>query len=179
VRVVVVDCRQGARLATFETGIKKSSLARTARSVAAEMDRVRVHFADGIRLVIGVTPFVSRNLEHQHDHWQCRYAELLSNSLAGQPGVAVIEVDEARAILKELTLGSDDTVARRVPFVVSGQFRMQPHAGVTEPDVELAMSHHAKAGKAAGEPSHCRACRVARRDFARELLRSTGDRLSR
>ena len=177
-RVVVVDCRQGVRLATFETGIEKSSLDRTARSVAAEMDRVRVHFADGIRLVIGVTPFVSRNLEHQHDHWQSCYAELLSNSLAGQPGVAVIEVEEARAILKELTLGADDTVSRRVPFIVSGQFRMRPRAGAMEPDVELAIELTTAKAEQKLPARTIALSRVPHwlvGDFSRELLRVTGE----
>ncbi|MBC7815624.1 MAG: hypothetical protein IAG10_01855, partial [Planctomycetaceae bacterium] len=177
-RVVIVDCRQGARLATFETVIEKSSLERTARSVAAEMDRARVHFADGIRLVIGVTPLVSRNLEHQHDHWQSRYAELLSSSLAGQPGVAVIEVEEARAILKELSLGSDDSASRRVPFIVSGQFRMQPRADANEPDVELAIE--LTTAKSV-QKLPARTIELARApqwlvgELSRELLRNTGE----
>ncbi|MBC7821148.1 MAG: hypothetical protein IAG10_30035, partial [Planctomycetaceae bacterium] len=177
-RVVIVDGRQGARLATFETAVEKSSLERTAQSVAAEMERVRVHFADGVRLVIGVTPFVSRNLEHQHDHWQSRYAELLSNSLAGQPGVAVIEVEEARVLLRELSLTSDDAVSRRVPFIVSGQFRMQPRAGATEPDVELTIElTTAKSGQKlpARTIELSRVPRWLVGDLARELLGSTGE----
>ncbi len=136
-RVVVCDARQGTRLATFETEVEKASLDRTAKSVVAEIARVRDHFADGVRLVVGVTPFVSRNLEHRHDHCQSRFAELLANSLTSQRGVAVIEVEEARAILKERALHAEEAVTRRVPFIVSGQFRMTSRDGASEPDVEL------------------------------------------
>ena len=177
-RVVMIDSRRGARLATFETAIAKPSLERTAQSVAAEMERVRSHFADGVRLVIGVTPFISRNLEHQHDHWQSRYAELLSNSLAGQPGVAVIEVEEARALLRELSLTSDDSVSRRVPFIVSGQFRMQPRAGATEPDVELSLALTTAKSEQKLPARTIELSRVPRwlvGDFARELLGRTGE----
>lgn len=136
-RIVICDCRHGTRLSTWETGFEKATLDRVARQVAAEIDRVQDHFADGVQLVIGVTPFVSRNLEHRYDHWQSRYADLLSRSIECQPGMAVIEVEEARAILKERLLVTDDSVERGVPFIVSGRFRMTAREGADEPDVDL------------------------------------------
>lgn len=177
-RVVICDTRQGARLASFETVLNKATFDQTAKSVVAEMARVRSHFAEGIRLVVGVTPFVSRNLEHRHDHWQSRFAELLTNSLASQRGVAVIEVEEARAILKERSLRAEEAVARRVPFIVSGQFRMTSRDGATEPDVELEIElTTAKSAKKLQARTFAlsRAPQWLVGDFSRELLKSTGE----
>ncbi len=177
-RVIICDTSQGARLANSETLVEKESLDQTAKSVVAEIARVRDHFAEGIRLVVGVTPFVSRNLEHRHDHWQSRFAELLANSMASQRGVAVIEVEEARAILKERALHADEPIARSVPFLVSGQFRMKPRDGAEEPDVELTIEVTSAKPMQALPPKTIELSRVPQwlvGDLSQELLRKTGE----
>lgn len=67
-RVVICECRQGARLSAVDIARQSASLEEAARLVSAEIARVREHYSGGIRLVVGVPPLVSRNLEHRYDH---------------------------------------------------------------------------------------------------------------
>ena len=140
-RLVICECRQGARLTAVDIARQSVSLEDSARLAAAEIARVRQHYGGGIRLVVGVPPLVSRNLEHRFDHLQSRYAELIAGSLSLQPGVAVVEVDEARAIVKERSLAAGGEIERITPFILSGSFRMfQPAAGgesLVETSIEL------------------------------------------
>lgn len=136
-QVVICECRQGARLAEFEFAEDEGSPELTARNIAAEIQRIRKHFAGGIRLIVGVSPFLSQNLEHRYDHLQSRYGDLLARSLALHSGVAVIEVEEARAIREERSLGASGAIRHNTPFLVSGRFRMVPVEGHDEPNVKL------------------------------------------
>ncbi|MEO8498586.1 MAG: hypothetical protein ABI614_26280, partial [Planctomycetota bacterium] len=67
---------------------------------------------------------VSQNLTHDYDHLQAAYAALVAESLRAQPGVAVIEVDEAQEIRKELSLAGDQLQQRVVPLFVEGTYKV-------------------------------------------------------
>jgi hypothetical protein len=55
-RLVICECRQGARLTAVDIARQSASLEDSARLVSAEIARVRQHYSGGIRLVVGVPP---------------------------------------------------------------------------------------------------------------------------
>ncbi len=138
-RVVISECRFGARLhaanLAYEGG-KAESLARQCAAAAQEtVDR----FAHGIQQIVGVPPMVSKNLVHDYDRFQGSYARLVETALEGFPGVAVLEIEEARAIGRELAVGGGEIGARLLPVFVEGEFEMTLKTPGTEPTVRLAV----------------------------------------
>ncbi len=140
VKVIVADCRYGARLRVDflpHENDARDELAAKCRPIVAE---VRRHFAGGIKQIIGVTPFVSRNLTHDYDHLQAGYACLLENALWIQPGVAVLETEEARAIGQELQHTGAKLKGRVVPLFVEGEFKMSTAKPGDKPKVQMTLS---------------------------------------
>ena len=84
----------------------------SAKSIVRIVESVRTRFADGIRQMIGVTHFVSKNLTHDYDHLQAGFAYLVESELMRERGVAVIETEEARAIAEELRLSNAELESR-------------------------------------------------------------------
>ena len=138
VRLVICDTRAGARLRTDALPWSPGKVGAVADKVAARVRQVREHFAHGVERVYGVPPFVCRNLEHTYDHLQSGYANLLGNALAAQPGVAVIETEEARRIAAELALAGGE-VARVTPKFVEGEYEVVRAEGGGEPSVQLTL----------------------------------------
>ena len=76
-------------------------MAQLAKRIASVVNAARQQFADGIRCLIAVSPFVSRDLDHDFDHWQNGFAALVEQALITVPGVTVLELEEARSIGQE------------------------------------------------------------------------------
>jgi hypothetical protein len=104
VKVVISDCSSGARLHIGWVPFER--------------------FKEGVRQIIGVSYFISRNLVHDYDHLQAGYTNLLGNALSSLPGIAVIEIEEARSIRLEEQLAGDMQTDRVVPLFVEGEFRV-------------------------------------------------------
>lgn len=138
VRLVVCECRQGARLLVSQIDLA-GDVEQAARRVTSQLGRVRQHFAGGVKLLIGVPPFLSQNLEHDYDHLQSRWSGLLGNALSLSPGVAVVEVEEARAIVKEQRRSAQEPSPRSVPFLVHARFRMRRESDLPIIDMHVAL----------------------------------------
>ena len=119
---VIVDCHSGTRLwmgpVTHPAGDLKASVG----EVIVAVEHVRQRFVDGIRCSIGVLPFVSEDLVHDFDRLQLGLCRLLQQTLLDVPGIAVIEVEEVRAIAVELQGRTQGIGERVVPLIVEGQF---------------------------------------------------------
>ena len=122
VRLVVCECRGGARLRVQYVPLEGGKVESAAKQVLAAVAQTRTHFSQGIRRVFGVPPFVSRTLTHGHDNLQRGFSALLANALSARPGVAVIEVEEARQIAREISLTDGKDVDRVVPSFVEGEY---------------------------------------------------------
>lgn len=147
-RVVICECRQGARIGLFEFPTGASQTDELADQLTRQVVEVRKRFGAGIRLIVGVTPFLSKNLEHDYDHLQSRWSDLLGNRLSLEPGVAVIEVEEAQAILKEPQPAEAQVADRVVPFVVNGHFRVTQTAdGLSQVKIDVEVSSGGKVQK--------------------------------
>jgi len=133
--MVVAECRAGARLRVERFPFKSKAAPELAIHAAGVLADVRRQYAGGIKQVIGVPAFVSHSLSREYDPQQKRYSELLQHVLMLEPGVAVIEIAEARAIGRELALGGNQ-VKRLVPSFVEGEYRVEAQPG-QEPTVTV------------------------------------------
>lgn len=122
-RVIASDCATGARVGDELTAAPGNGDAEhVAAAVRGVVERTRIRFADGIRAIIGIPHFVSRNFGHEYDPLQAGFAQVLANALMTVPGIAVIEVEEARAISAELA--GEPLGKRVVPAIVEGEYEM-------------------------------------------------------
>jgi curli production assembly/transport component CsgG len=152
VKLVISDCRYGSRLrldhfpfaadgqeprplspraeaandARGEDGSRREppTLERLVQDLANAIEETRRQFTRGVERIVAVSPFLSKNLTHDFDHLQSGYAVLLETSLADRPGIAVLEIEEARQIQKELNLVGAELAQRRMPLFVEGEFEV-------------------------------------------------------
>jgi hypothetical protein len=125
VRVVISDCSSGARLHIGWVLFDSRYTQGACRDLTTIVGETLGRFSSGVKQIIGVSYFASRNLIHDYDHLQGGYANLLGNALSTVPGIAVIEIEEARAIRLEETLAGNMRVKRLVPLFVEGEFKVQ------------------------------------------------------
>ena len=72
--------------------------------------------------MVAVSPFLSKNFLHDYDNLQEVYARLLEAGLTQLPNVAVIEIEEARAIGRETALTGSAPLDRPTPLLVEGEY---------------------------------------------------------
>ena len=125
VKIVISDCSNGARLHVGWVPFDELKLENTCRDLTKVVTNTLERFEGGVKQIIGVSHFVSRALVHDYDHLQAGYAYLLENALSSSPGVAVIEIEEARSIMRENELAGDERIERVVPLFVEGEFKVQ------------------------------------------------------
>ena len=95
-----------------------------ARKALAPIASALRKYAETIREVYAVPPFLSRDLGHQNDHLMSAYAKLVEQVLLAQPGVLVVEIEEAETIAREIALaGPDDRLVRPMPLYLMGEYR--------------------------------------------------------
>lgn len=122
--LVVCETHQGARLKIEYLPWPADAPDLTAAELTKTLLQLRRQFPDGIKQIIGVGPFLSRNLLHGFDHLQAGFAQLLEQALVREAGVAVIEVAEARAIGAEIDATAGRLEDRIVPLILEGEFQM-------------------------------------------------------
>jgi len=134
-RLVIGDCLHGARLCTELLPYETDRAREIAERAAAIVRKTQTRFSDGIRWMAAVPRFVSRDLDHRYDHLQAAYAALVENALRRVPSVAVVELEEAQSIRRELEVASGELRDRIVPLFVEGEYRTvrteQPAAKVS------------------------------------------------
>jgi hypothetical protein len=125
VRFVVCDCTTGARLRSGLVAFQSTDLQKASQGLVHVVRATLQQFEIGVRQIIGVSYFVSRNLVYDYDHLQVAYANLLANALSTVSGVAAIEIEEARSLRLEEELAGDVELERMVPLFVEGEFRVK------------------------------------------------------
>ncbi len=155
-RVVISDCRQGARLRTEYLPYRQEDVPELVGRIGRMVRQVREQFPAGVQRMIGVAPLVCRNLVHDYNQYQDGFAQLLGSALTS-PGTAVIEVQEARAISRERALPGEAGIQRVVPLLVEGEYevlRPETAAAATGPaGVVPTAAKPATEGAAATEPA--------------------------
>lgn len=122
VRLVICDTRSGVRLHMAWFPFDGAAGPDLVRDISRLVIETRERFRDGVKGIVAVPPFICRNLTHEQDHLQGGCAAVVETALAGLPGVAVVEFDEARSIGRELELAGADVAGRLAPLFVEGQF---------------------------------------------------------
>lgn len=79
-------------------------------------------YGEEIKEIVAVPPFVSRDLTYEHDHLKSAFARLAEQVLLEQPGLLVVELEEAKAIAAEADLTGDE-VHRPLTLYLLGQYR--------------------------------------------------------
>ncbi|MBC8874443.1 MAG: hypothetical protein H8E44_33825 [Planctomycetes bacterium] len=138
-RLVICDCLYGARLHVEYIPLDADAVDVLAAKCISSIEDTRRKFSSGVEHLIGVTHFLSKNLTHDYDHLQAGYAGLVENALSVYPGVAVLEIDEVRAISNELRLSGGRLKQRVVPLFVEGQFEVSMAASGSKPKVNLSI----------------------------------------
>ena len=135
--VVISDCRLGARLRSEHLMLPTDDAQPVVARIGELVDWTRRQFAGGIQFVVGVSPFVSQTLVHDWDYLQFSMARVLEGALASRPGVAAIEIEEARAIRSERDLTAGTGSDRLVPLLVEGTYRITPSHNGGEPTMSI------------------------------------------
>ncbi len=148
VKLVVCECRYGSRLKLEQFELAGDRLDQVVSNIAAEIERTRTKFARGVEQIIAVSPFLSKSLTHEFDHLQFGLAGLLGQALSEQPGTAVLEIEEARAIGIELERAGGEIKDRIVPTLIEAEFVVPELARAVEPSkVTLDLSVKASGGQ--------------------------------
>ena len=157
----MVDTGSGARLG-LNAFPDAADLDQTTSAVLTQVDDMLHRYPHGVERIVGVSHFLSRCLTHAYDGYQTSCAAILSDTLSRQKGVAVLEIEEARAISDELAMtstkeegaGGTNMLHRRVvPILVSGEFRVEPKGGIERFQVTASIQRTGKTPESVGEPS--------------------------
>ncbi len=120
VKFVICECRYGSRLKMEQLELG-DRLDRVVADIAANVERTRTKFAGGVDQISAVSPILSKSLTHEFDHLQFGLAGLLGQALSEQPGTAVLEIEEARAIGIELERTGGNIKDRVVPTLIEAE----------------------------------------------------------
>ena len=128
VRVVMCDCRLGVRLVSESHLCTREGMDALAAAIARTVAATRERFRSGIQFVVGLSPFISKDLTHDYDYLQSSCAHVLRASLSAVPCVAVIETEEAHAIRRELEATASEGLRRLMPVIVEGEYAVDRQA---------------------------------------------------
>lgn len=122
-RLVISETVYGARLwADFFEEVDTKPLSMRISSIVR---RVRDRYPDGVKSIIAVPPFVSKNLSHDFNPLRAQFSHVLESALGAFPGIAVLEIEEVQAIRKEQDLTGGDARERIVPVFIEGEFQIR------------------------------------------------------
>lgn len=142
-RLVVAETKWGARLRLEHFPLKGAKHDELIRSIAEALADVRKQYDKGLQRVFGVSPLISRNLTHDFDHLQAGLAHVLMSRLSTVPGTAVLELEEAQHLRKELELKGDTIKDRPVTLFLEGEFEVRGGANRAG-DAGIALTLHLK-----------------------------------
>lgn len=159
VRWLMVDTGTGARLSLdalpYAAGIEQ-----TTNVVLGKVNEMLHRYPHGVERIVGVSHFLSRCLTHAYDGYQTSCAAILAESLSRQRGVAVLEIDEARAVSDELAItmteeertGNGNMLHRRVvPILVSGEFHVTRSGASEQFQITASIQRTGKTPESASE----------------------------
>ena len=122
-RFDLCDCRYGVRLRSEMLPYAAADREGLVQRCVARLGEVRRQHESGVRRIVCVTDFVSRNVQNTFAYMQAACGQLLRERLLRVPGVAVVELDEAEAIGRERQL--QGTEIRESPTLfIRGEFRV-------------------------------------------------------
>ncbi|MEO5714413.1 MAG: hypothetical protein ABIT37_13075 [Luteolibacter sp.] len=139
VRAVVCDTHLGVTLQdlTFSTrGLaREEAIAALAKQTLGTVGA----FTGGVKSVVAVSDFVSRDLTFEYSYLQSDYAEVLRAAYRQNPGVAIVAMKEAQAIAAERDLAVIEQQDRPVTVFIEGEYRstLAPQGGEVGVEITL------------------------------------------
>lgn len=146
-RIIVCDARLGVRLWRGSFAATDADIELLVEQCVATVGEVRQRFGGGIRHIVAVPPFLSNDFQQRFDYLQSRYSDLLSSRMMAFGGVAAVEIDEARAVLRELEDTLTDGLDRPISTIVKGTYSVTPLDRQNRRNVELKVDLISGAGK--------------------------------
>jgi len=136
-RVVVSDATLGVRLWRESFVGDAADIDGLIEQCVALVGEVRQRFAGGIQQIIAVPPFLSEDFGQRFDFLQTRFSDSLSIALMTHAGVAVVEIEEAQAILRERQVTLSPGLERSIATIVNGKYRVGPLNELNQRTVKL------------------------------------------
>lgn len=139
----IAECSLGARLRSNVVLLNQEQPERTVLQIVNDVHDTRERFSNGVEQLIAVSPFLSQDLRHDHDQLQHGLATILGESLQAFPGIAVLEIDEARSIATEREHGTNREKVEKPGhprirrLFISGSYSTATIDSVTTPSVAL------------------------------------------
>jgi len=119
--VVISETHQGLRL--VRQAVPRKDPQSDAAGLQQLIDAAVAKQTQQIRQIFAVPPLVSNDLGFESDHLKGAYAKVLEGALAENKGVLVVELDEARAVAREIAVAGGADVSRPLPLYVLGEYR--------------------------------------------------------
>jgi hypothetical protein len=135
-RLTITDTKLGATLTNETLPAGGHSTQQLIRLLAQEVRSTIGRFKGGIKAIAAVPDLVSRDLLLDLSFLQNNYAEVLRSACRGLPGVAVVAIEEARALAQERDLSGAEQTERPLVVFVEGEYRTQ-HNGDAERTVRI------------------------------------------
>jgi hypothetical protein len=139
----IAECSLGARLRSSVALLDPEQPERTVLQIVDDVQNTREQFSNGVEHLIAVSPFLSKDLRHDHDQLQHGLATILGESLQAFPGIAVLEIDEARSIAAEQERGTQPGQVEKIGrsrirrLFISGSYSTATTDSATTPSVAL------------------------------------------
>lgn len=126
--IVVCETARGLRLAVAKIGDKQQPVPEAAGEAALLEPIVLAGVRKGlspVREVATVPAFFSKDLTYRHEQLKAVYATLVEQVMLQHEGLVLVELDEARAVAREVAIAGQENILRPLPLFVMGEFRHQ------------------------------------------------------
>lgn len=160
--VVVSETAGGLRLLVRGVTITGDSDADVAALLAAVRNGFKKH-GEKIREVVAVPPFVSNDLEFTFDHLKGALAKLAETEAMHRPGIVAVELEEARALARELAL-TGSKLDRPLPLYLLGEYRNEGKGAARTMTLKLRAER-------SGQPVGAESSRTVKADAATGAVR--------
>ncbi len=120
-QLVVCETRRGLRLAVDQV-VLSPNVERDVQQLSTLVERAIARHGQEIREICAVPPFVSNDLSYENEQLKSAYAKLVEQTARDRPGLLCVELEEARAIAREVGLTGTE-IRRSLPLYLLGEFR--------------------------------------------------------
>lgn len=143
-RVLICHCATGVRVARQSINLPTTPTETVVDELQKTVTRAQTKLQNGLKYIVGLSPPIAKGVRQYDRQLQASVGELIESALFAQQGVAVIELEEAQAILEELSESADSALERAVPVLLSPEL-IPPtgaHANQQVPAVRLVAKFH-------------------------------------
>jgi hypothetical protein len=122
VMVVVCETQRGLRLVA-EPVLPSANIEADVDAAMKHVETAAKKRKENIVEIVAVPLLVNNSLTHEADRFQGAFAKLVERDLMRRPGVLVVELDEAKALGRELVVSGAAGIERRLPLYLMGEYR--------------------------------------------------------